>query len=277
MVSRIRHLFFEFIVFGIKQARACVFAGSFFVLLFLSNYIPLFGLARYDFLFLAAIGIQIALYLLKLETLNEVKVIFLFHILGFMLELYKTSPAIGSWAYPEEAFFKVLTVPLFSGFMYAAVGSYISQSWKGMRLSVENAPSYLLSVIVGALIYLNFFTHHFSIDVRYPLILLVFVLFFRTRVYFTVIRKRRWLPMNLAFLLIAFFIWIAENISTYYGAWKYPDQVHAWTVVSTGKITSWFLLVIISFIIVAFLKHYHKNAMNRSNSSALSNRSYTKE
>ena len=266
MLSRIRPLIFEFIVFGIQQARACVFAGSFLILLFLSNIIPLFGLARYDFLFLGAIFLQIVLYLAKLETLNEVKVIFLFHVIGFMLELYKTSPLIGSWSYPEEAFFKILTVPLFSGFMYAAVGSYISLSWKYMRLELRHAPNYLLSVALSVLIYLNFFTHHFSLDVRYPLILLVFVLFFRTRVYFTVIKKRRWMPMNLAFLLIAFFIWIAENISTFYGAWKYPDQVHAWTLVSTGKITSWFLLVIISFIIVAFLKHYHKNAMSRPHS-----------
>jgi uncharacterized membrane protein YoaT (DUF817 family) len=64
------------------------------------------------------------------------------------------------------------------------------------------------------------------------------------------------MPMNLAFMLIAFFIWIAENISTYLDAWKYPSQAHAWTVVSAGKITSWFLLVIVSFIIVAYLKHY---------------------
>ncbi|MCE9644160.1 DUF817 family protein [Candidatus Parcubacteria bacterium] len=44
-----------FLFFGLKEAQACVFAGSFFVLLFLSNHIPLFGLPRYDFLFLAAL------------------------------------------------------------------------------------------------------------------------------------------------------------------------------------------------------------------------------
>lgn len=258
MADQLRTFIAEFVTFGLKQARACVFAGSFFVLLFLSNYIPLFGLARYDFLFLAALLIQLVLYLTKLETLNEIKVIFLFHVIGFVLELYKTSPGIGSWAYPEEAFFKIATVPLFSGFMYAAVGSYISLSWKYMRLSLEHAPRYVLSIILSVLIYLNFFTHHFLPDFRYVLMLAVFILYFRTRVYFTVTKKRRWMPMNLAFVLIAFFIWIAENISTYYGAWKYPDQVHAWTLVGFGKITSWSLLVIVSFIIVAYLKHYRR-------------------
>ena len=92
----------------------------------------------------------------------------------------------------------------------------------------------------------------------------MFFFFCKTRVYFTVLPGiRRFMPMNLAFLLIAFFIWIAENISTYLGAWKYPDQVHVWTVVSTNKITSWFLMVIISFIIVAYLKHYKKDLLGR--------------
>lgn len=255
----LRNFLLEFIIFGIQQARACAFAGSFFILLFVSSHIPLFGLARYDFLFLSAILIQVILYLFRIETWEEIKVIFLFHIIGLVLELYKTSPGIGSWAYPEEAFFKIATVPLFSGFMYAAVGSYISLSWRYMRLSLKHAPNYALSIALSMLIYLNFFTHHFLPDFRYALILLVFLLFFRTRAYFTVIKNRRWMHMNVAFLLIAFFIWVAENISTYYGAWKYPDQVHVWTLVSFGKISSWFLLVIVSFIIVAYLKHYrHK-------------------
>ena len=256
MIPILRAAAIEFVAFGVKQVRACAFAGSFFALLFLSNAIPLFGLARYDFLFIAAILLQVALYALRLETLNEIKVIFLFHALGFVLELYKTNPAIGSWSYPEAAFFKIGTVPLFSGFMYAAVGSYISLSWKYMRLSLTHAPNFAASVALSALIYLNFFTHHFLPDFRYLLMLGVFALFFRTRVYFTALKKRRWMPMNLAFLLIAFFIWIAENVSTYLGAWKYPDQIHEWTLVEFGKISSWTLLVIVSFIIVAYLKHY---------------------
>ena len=109
----------EFLIFGIKQARAAIFAVSFFLLLFISNHIPLFGLARYDFLFIAAIVIQAVLYFSKLETKDEVKVIFLFHIIGLVLELYKTNPAIGSWSYPEDGILKIATVPLYSGFMYA--------------------------------------------------------------------------------------------------------------------------------------------------------------
>lgn len=256
-----RELGREFIIFGLKEAQACIFAGSFFALLFLSNHIPLFGLARYDFLFLAALALQTLLYFTKVETWDEVKTIFLFHIIGICLELYKTSVFVGSWSYPEEAFFKIATVPLYSGFMYAAVGSYIAQAWRILRLDLTGYRHYGWSVALCAVIYINFFTNHFLPDIRYILIPLIFIFFWKTRVYFTVIEgKQRWMPLNVGFLLTAFFIWIAENISTFFGAWQYPNQVHIWNVVSTNKITSWFLMVIISFIIVAYLKHYKESA-----------------
>jgi len=261
--NSIRPGLIEFLIFGIKQARAAIFAGSFFLLLFISNHIPLFGLARYDFLFIAAVLIQAILYFTKLETKDEVKVIFLFHIIGLILELYKTSPAIGSWSYPEPGILKIVTVPLYSGFMYAAVGSYISQAWKTFKLELVDYKNYSLSVLLGLLIYVNFFTNHYIYDFRLFLIVSVFIIFWKTKVYFTVTNIRRSMPLNISFLLIAFFIWIAENISTYLGAWKYPSQVHAWTIVSTSKITSWFLMVIISFIIVAYLKHFKKDILKK--------------
>lgn len=259
----IKNALTEFFIFGLKQARAAIFAGSFFLLLFISNHIPLFGFARYDFLFVAALAIQAILYFTKLETKDELKVIFLFHIIGLVLELYKTSPGVGSWSYPEDGFFKIATVPLYSGFMYAAVGSYISQAWKILKLEMVNYQHYLISVFLCLLIYINFFTNHYIYDFRIFLIIFVFALFWKTKVYFTVTNIRRCLSLNLSFILIAFFIWVAENISTYLGAWKYPDQIHTWSVVSTQKITSWFLMVIISFILVAYLKHFKKDVLKR--------------
>lgn len=246
----------DFLAFGVKEARACIFAGSFFALLFLSNHIPLFGLARYDFLFLSAIALQIILFLTKVETWDEIKTIFLFHIVGTVLELYKTSAMVGSWSYPEEAIFKIATVPLFSGFMYAAVGSYIAQAWRLLKLELHEYPPYWATVLLCILIYVNFFTNFFLPDFRLLLIPAVFLLFARTSVTFMPRARRYSMPLALGFCLTAFFIWIAENISTFWGAWQYPNQVHVWDVVSTNKITSWFLMVIISFIIVAYLKHY---------------------
>ena len=256
MSDRLRSYFHEFFVFGLKEAQASIFVGSFFILLFISKYLPLGGLDRYDFLFIAAIVLQIILYYTKIETWDEVKTIFLFHIIGLILEAYKTNPAIASWSYPEEAFFKIGTVPLFSGFMYAAIASYGMQAWRLLKFELEEQPNYALTLVLCAFIYVNFFTNHFIPDFRLVLIPAAFLLFARTTITFVVIKEHRRIPVALGFCLVALFIWIAENFSTFLGAWQYPDQVHVWNVVSTNKITSWFLMVIISFILVAYLKHY---------------------
>lgn len=44
-------------------------------------------------------------------------------------------------------------VPLFSGFMYAAVGSYIARSWRTMNLSFSHYPSRMLTVLLAVAIY----------------------------------------------------------------------------------------------------------------------------
>lgn len=248
----------ELVIFALKEARACIFAGLFFGILFLSNSIPLFGLPRYDFIFVAAVALQVTLVQKRIETKDELLTLCAFHALGFILELFKTHPSIGSWSYPESAFFVIGTVPLYSGFMYAAVASYICQAWRLFNLDLQHLPPRLLSLPLCVAIYFNFFTHHFIGDYRWYLIAGVVGVFWRTTVQFTITKKRRNIPLVLAFLLIGFFIWIAENISTYLGAWQYPDQEHTWTLVSAGKINAWFLLVIISFVIVADLKHIRK-------------------
>lgn len=245
----------EFLVFGLKQARACVFAGSFFALLALSRVVEIPGLARYDALFLGALALQALLLGARIETVDEVKVIACFHLLGFGLELFKTHPAIRSWSYPEPSFFRIAGVPLYSGFMYAAVGSYMCQAWRVLDLELTGYPRSRLSVPLAAAIYLNFFTHHWLPDVRWILAALTLLVFARTRVLYTVTRARRSMPLALSFLLIGFFVWVAENVATYFGAWSYPHQRDGWKLVGLGKIGSWGLLVILSFVIVADLKH----------------------
>jgi uncharacterized membrane protein YoaT (DUF817 family) len=61
-------------------------------------------------------------------------------------------------------------------------------------------------------------------------------------------------------LLIGFFVWVAENLATFFGAWVYPNQQKAWALVSASKINSWSLLVIVTFIIVADLKHVREGS-----------------
>ncbi len=245
----------EFLIFGIKEARSCLFAGLFFVSIFITPRDGLFGIPRYDLLLIIALAIQVWMVWTKLETLDELKAICLFHVVGFALEVFKTSAAIQSWSYPDFAYTKVLGVPLFSGFMYAAVGSYIIQAWRILDVRIEHHPPYWMAALVALAIYANFFTHHFIGDYRWYIAALAIGLYARATVVYRPYDRDRKMPMILAFILIGFFIWLAENISTFFAIWHYPNQIGAWSTVHLGKWSSWTLLVIMTFTIVASLKH----------------------
>jgi hypothetical protein len=78
---------FEFVSFGIKQAWACLFGGAMLGLLLLTHFFYPEGaaLSRYDFLVLAALALQVALLVSGLETLEEARVILVFHIVGTII------------------------------------------------------------------------------------------------------------------------------------------------------------------------------------------------
>jgi uncharacterized membrane protein YoaT (DUF817 family) len=254
-LTGVRRAAAEFLWFGIKQVRACLFAGLFFAAVFAVPREGLFGIPRYDLLLIIALAIQAFMVWAKLESWDELKAITLFHVIGFCLEVFKTSGAIRSWSYPDFAYTKVFGVPLFSGFMYAAVGSYIIQAWRLFDLRVRHHPPYWMAAVIAAAIYANFFTHHFIGDYRWYLAACALGLYARAYVVFRPMDRDRTMPLLVSFLLIGFFIWLAENISTFFGVWKYPDQLGAWTTVHVGKWSSWSLLVVMTFTIVANLKH----------------------
>lgn len=248
----------ELVVFGIKQAWACLFGGLMLGAILLSLFGEWNMVSRYDALFFCAITIQALLLLFRLETLAEARVIFLFHIVGTLMELFKTSPDIGSWAYPEVSFFRIMGVPLFSGFLYSCVGSYIARSRRVMKSQYDNYPAQWKAIALSVLIYANFFTHHFIWDIRIVLFVATFWIFRKTKASFTVTEKERSMPLLLGFFLITFFIWIAENIGTFAGVWLYPEQEWQWQMVSFSKFGSWFLLMIISFVMVEALHSSRK-------------------
>jgi uncharacterized membrane protein YoaT (DUF817 family) len=254
-LSGISRFTVEFLYFGVKQVRACLFAGLFFLAVFLVPRSGVAGLPRYDILLAIALLIQAWMVLTGLETWDEVKAISLFHLVGFMLEVFKTSGGIASWGYPDFAYTKLLGVPLFSGFMYAAVGSYIIQAWRLFDLKIRHHPPYWMATAVAVLIYANFFAHHYIGDFRWYIAACALGLYARATVLYRPLDEERRMPLLLAFLLIGFFLWLAENISTFFGVWRYPNQLGAWSTVHIGKWSSWSLLVIMTFTIVAGLKH----------------------
>ncbi|MCS1350273.1 DUF817 domain-containing protein [Mechercharimyces sp. CAU 1602] len=243
--------------FTYHQALSCLFPGAIFLILATSEMITIPGLYRYDFIFLLCILVQVLMITSKMETWDEVKVILLFHIIGLALELFKVQ--MGSWSYPEEAWSKIGGVPLYSGFMYASVASYLCQAWRRLHVDLHQWPFQMSTWLLGAAIYVNFFTHHFFYDLRWVLILWLLWHFRHTWVFFKVNDQKWRLPLTISFLLIGFFVWIAENIATFFGAWQYPHQEQGWSIVELGKISSWALLVIISFLIVAQLKFVKKS------------------
>lgn len=244
----------EIIVFGLKQAWACLFGGLMLAMIIASAlwYPTDAPLERYDALFLGALTIQLGMIVFRLETLEEVKVILVFHVVGTVMEVFKT--AVGSWIYPEAAIFRIEGVPLFSGFMYAAVGSYLARVSRIFDFQFTNYPPLWATVILAAAIYLNFFTHHYFIDLRLVLFAFVLVLYGRTTVHYRVFRYRLWMPLIIGFVLVALFIWFAENIGTLSRAWLYPNQLDGWSLVSFNKLGSWLLLMIISFVLVTMVR-----------------------
>lgn len=254
-LSGVRRVLAELLWFGAKQARACLFAGLFFLAVFGVPRAGVLGIPRYDLLLLIALAIQVWMVRSGLETRDELKAITLFHLIGFGLEVFKTSDAIRSWSYPDFAYTKVFGVPLFSGFMYAAVGSYVIQSWRLFDLRIRHHPPHWMAGLVALAIYANFFLHHYVADMRWYLAALALGLYARTTVLFRPLDRDRAMPLLVAFLLIGFFIWLAENVSTFFGIWRYPDQLGAWTTVHVGKWSSWSLLVLMTITIVANLKH----------------------
>jgi uncharacterized membrane protein YoaT (DUF817 family) len=248
-----RAVFFlkQFIWFGYLEAISCVFPVLIFLSLALSSVLNL-GLPRYDLLFLVCILAQVVMYKSGLETRDEVYVITLFHVLGLIMELHKVHR--GSWSYPEAAFTKVLDVPLYSGFMYASVGCYICQAWRNLRVELVDWPRDTYAIGVGAAIYLNFFTNAFISDLRLYIFTILMMVFWKTKFRFRLHERVYQMYATLAFALVGFFIWVAENVATFFGAWKYAYQHRGWQMVAWHKITSWGLLVIVSFIIVAQLK-----------------------
>jgi uncharacterized membrane protein YoaT (DUF817 family) len=245
----------EFLWFGIKEARACLFVGLFFAAIFLMPREGLFGIPRYDLLLVVAIAIQLWMVRVKLETWDELKAVCLFHAVGFALEAFKVSGGIQSWSYPDFGYTKIFGVPLFSGFMYAAIGSYIVQAWRLLDLRVRHHPPYWMATAIAILIYVNFFTHHTIGDYRWYLAACALGLYSRTTVVFRPLDRDRRMPLMLGFVLTGFFIWMAENIGTFWGVWRYPNQLGAWSAVHISKWSSWSLLVIMTFTIVASLKH----------------------
>ncbi len=267
----------EFLLFWVKQAWAAFFSILFLLAITITTLIwdPDWALYRYDFLVFVALAIQVVFIWAKLETWEEVKVIFLFHLTGTIMEIYKLSH--GSWDYPEDGFLEIAGVPLFSGFMYACVGSYIARVIRIFGMVIAPYPPFWMTVTLAIAIYVNFFTHHYFLDIRLALFVATVLLFWRTRIWFFPLGTPRWMPLPLAALLSALFIWGAENVGTFTRTWAYPGQGQ-FELVGLSMLGSWYLLLYVSFTTVTLVMRdqlrpepYQPPAMPQTRASVMSN------
>lgn len=155
-------------MFVLKQAWASVFGGA----------------------LLAAVAIQVLMLVFKLETLRELRVIILFHFVGTVMEIFKTDA--GSWPYEGDGLLQVFGVLLYSGFMHAAVGSYMVRVFRLFELRFDSYPRRRITAIA--------------------------VIYWRTVMRVRVSRARFRMPIPLGFVLLAVFSWIAENVATWSNA-----------------------------------------------------------
>jgi len=250
--ARLPHGVTELVMFTVKMGWASLFGGLLLIAMLVTHSVwqADWPIARYDALLLYALALQLLFLFFRLETLSEAKVILLFHLTGTIMEIFKLH--MGSWDYPGAGLIKIGGVPLFSGFMYASVGSFMARAIRLFDMRFAPYPPYWASLLFAGAIYMNFFTHHFGPDIRIGLFAASLILYARTRVWYR-IGQWHWMPMPVAGVLSAFFLWIAENIGTATKIWLYNGQM-AGDMVGFSKMGSWYLLLYVSFVTVTLVQ-----------------------
>jgi uncharacterized membrane protein YoaT (DUF817 family) len=239
-------------MFVLKQGWACLFGGLLLLAMILTRMVwqDDWAIHRYDALLVFALLVQAAFLRFGLETWAEARVILLFHLTGTVMEWFKV--AQGSWSYPEPAIMAVMGVPLFSGFMYASVGSYMARVIRIFDMRFAPYPPLWVTFLLAGAIYVNFFAHHFLPDIRIALFVATVVIFARTRIWFRITDDLYWMPLPVAAFLSAVALWLAENIGTATGTWLYSGQLPG-EIVSFAKFGSWYLLLYVAFVTVTLV------------------------
>ncbi|MGE8560266.1 MAG: DUF817 family protein, partial [Acinetobacter sp.] len=125
-----------------------------------------------------------------------------------------------------------------------------ARSLRLYQVSFEKLPSFPNMMALAVFSYINFMSKFFVPDIRLLLFAWSMIIFWKTKIRFKLQQHQFQLPLLPVLLILAFIIWIAENISTFYKIWLYPSQVDAWHMVGWGKLGSWYLLLLLSLVLV---------------------------
>ena len=237
------------VLFVLKHLWAGLFGGILMVAMALSTAVwhDDWAVTRYDALLGVAVLTQLLFFAFRLETRDEAVALVVFTALGLGMEWFNT--ARGNWSYPEGGVFTVAHVPLFVGFLYAAVGICILRMIRIFDMRFAPFPPYWAALGLAVLIYVNFFTQHLWGDIRLVLFAATVLLFGRTRIWFTPMRGRRWwMPMLLSLVLSALGVWLSENLGTLTGTWIYDGQQQG-ELVSFATLGSWYLFLCVALVV----------------------------
>ncbi|MEO0343657.1 MAG: DUF817 family protein [Pseudomonadota bacterium] len=204
------------------------------------------ALARNDALFGVGVALVLLVFMLGVNRgFDAVPMVFVFA-LGIGLELQKTG--IGAWAYADDGTLMLGAKPLFVGFMYASVASYVIRALRLKGLQVLHLPHWGWAALGGIVLYGAYFLA-LPFWGRPVLILWAGLLYHRARVQSP---SGSWLPVPVALGFAALLLWVAENVGTMSGTWTYSGQ-SAGELVSLSKIGAWFVLLTVIFSVVTYL------------------------
>lgn len=238
----------EGVYFWLKQCRAGIFAGLLLLAFFIIPATGLLNMARDDILLILAISIQAWMVKSKLLQDNELKILPLCYLFGWMLEYFNHTTPIN----PSLAVSSIHGIPLVTGFIYVAIGSYILQAWRLFSVRIRHYPPYWMAGCLTVLIYINLCTTQ---NYTGYLTACALGLYAPSIIRFKSHTQERQAPLLVSTLLIEGVSYLAESIS-YFNAGTNPISIwsntHEWQTV--------FLVAILTISIIVHSKKYLKPA-----------------
>ena len=227
--GRAPHVLYEFIRFGVKQGWACLFGGADAGAARSARTCSIRAAPRSRATTSCSwppSPSRSAMLAFKLETWEEAKVILIFHVVGTIMEIFKTVGRLLDLSRaelpPHRRRAAVLRLhvrrdrllhrPLLAAVRFPLHASPAAVGAGAARRSASTSTSSRTTT---------------SSTCARAAVRAAALLFGRCWVYFKVWRVHRRMPLLLGFVLVALFIWFAENIGTFTQAWIYPHQRRA--------------------------------------------------
>lgn len=247
-----------------RLLRAQVLAGGYVLLLIggllAAHLVPL-PVAQYDAVLVYCVIVTVVAGSLGWLTRRELIAMLAGYVTVMALAIVAVTQ--GERSYPLDGWAEIGGVPLLAGFGGAAVVAYVCRLWRLLAIEVEHFQSVTASA-VAVLIYANFISRHWLLDIRALLAPLLLVVLRRCWVTFTLTGRRRRIPAALGYLATVLPLWALERLCA-----VLVGDGWLWSTIPVGSGGSWALLVAAAFLAVTFLKSREGTWYNRGAGAAV--------